>query len=138
MTPDEPSPCNPWQKWGWAFASIWLVFLVYPVITALEAEVPAVTRVLALACILAFAVFNILGYGPWSGRAWPALAGMVLAAAATIPVIGIGAIAYTPYLVMLSALQLPAPWWKWATAFWAAVAAASRCSTSTASPPSSS
>ncbi|QBX55675.1 sensor histidine kinase [Nocardioides seonyuensis] len=120
MTP-EPLPVNPWQKWGWAFASIWLVFLVYPVTTALEADGPAATRVFALACILAFAVFNILGYGPLQGRAWLAVAGMVLAGAATIPVIGMGAVAYTPYLVMLSALQLPPPWWKWATAAWAAV-----------------
>lgn len=120
MTPDD-LPVNPWQKWGWAFASIWLVFLVYPVTSALEAEQPAATRVVTLACILAFAVFNVLGYGPWQARPWLAVGGMVLAGAATVPVIGMGAIAYTPYLAMLSALQLPPPWWKWATAVWAVV-----------------
>ena len=25
----EPLPDNPWEKWGWAFAAIWLVFLAF-------------------------------------------------------------------------------------------------------------
>ena len=33
--------------------------------------------------------------------------------------IGIGAIAFTPYLAILSALELPRPAWKWAVVFWA-------------------
>ena len=36
----DPLPANPWEKWGWAFASIWLVFLVYPTIAVVEADVP--------------------------------------------------------------------------------------------------
>ena len=41
---------------------------------------------------------------------------MLVLALATVPVIGIGVIAFTPYLAILSALELPAPWWKWSVA----------------------
>ena len=38
----EPLPDNPWEKWGWAFAAIWLVFLAFPItlpqLTALAME----------------------------------------------------------------------------------------------------
>ncbi|RYC07329.1 sensor histidine kinase [Nocardioides zhouii] len=116
----EPLPANPWVKWGWAFASIWLVFLVYPVIAVLDADVPAAVKALSLLCILGFAVSNVLGYAR-RGNAWLFLGLMLVLALATLPVIGIGVISYTPYLAMLSALELPSPGWKWAVAFWAAV-----------------
>jgi len=113
----EEAPTNPWEKWGWAFASIWLVFLVYPIISVLDADVSSLAKGVNLACILGFAVANVTGYSR-RGHAWLALAVMVGLALATVPVIGIEAIAYTPYLAMLSALALPAPAWKWAVAFW--------------------
>lgn len=117
----EPSPVSPWEKWGWAFASIWLVFLVYPIIDAVTTDVPSVVKVGTLVCIAAFAVANVLGYSRWEPRPWRALAIMIVLALATIPVIGIDAIAFTPYLGMLSALQLPDPWWKRAVVGWALV-----------------
>ncbi|PKH37886.1 sensor histidine kinase [Nocardioides alpinus] len=112
-------PTNPWEKWGWVFASIWLVFLVYPVIAVVESDASTGVKVLAFACIVAFAVANVMGYASHR-RVWLHLAAMVVLAVATIPVIGISAISYTPYLAMLSALALPAPAWKWAVGFWAA------------------
>lgn len=117
---DEQLPTNPWEKWGWAFASIWLVFLVYPVISVVEADFPSSAKVFSLACILGFAVTNVLGYSS-RGNVWLCLGVMVGLALATVPVIGIEAIAYTPYLAMLSALALPAPAWKWAVGFWVAL-----------------
>jgi two-component system sensor histidine kinase DesK len=36
-----------------------------------------------------------------------------------VPVIGIGVISFTPYLAILSALELPNPAWKWAVGLWA-------------------
>ncbi len=113
----ETVPSNPWERWGWTFAAIWLVFLIYPVIAVVEADVHMVVKVLSLLCILGFAVANVLGYAS-RGRVWFYLAAMVLLGVATVPVIGIEAISYIPYLAMLSALELPAPAWKWAVAFW--------------------
>ena len=117
----DPLPVNPWEKWGWAFASIWLVFLVYPTIAVVEADVPVAVKVLCLACVAGFAVSNLLGYASHGRRPWLFLALMIALALATVPVIGIEAIAYTPYLAMLSALELPAPAWKWAVGFWVVV-----------------
>jgi two-component system sensor histidine kinase DesK len=65
-------------------------------------------------------VANVLGYTR-RGSAWLYLGLMLVLALATLPVIGIGVISYTPYLAMLSALELPRPGWKWAVGFWAAV-----------------
>ncbi len=130
------APTNPWEKWGWAFAAIWLVFLIYPVIAVAEADVATAVKIAGFACIVGFAVANVLGYGR-RGNPWLFLAVMVGFALATLPVIGIGVISYTPYLAMLSALALPAPAWKWR---WASGPPRrwSRCSTSTASRPTSS
>jgi two-component system sensor histidine kinase DesK len=114
--PPEEVAGNPWERWGWAFASIWLVFLVYPIVATFEADVARHWQVATFACILGFALSNVLGYSLWAARAWLALGLMAVFALATIPVIGIEAVAFTPYLGMLSALQLPDPWWKWATA----------------------
>jgi two-component system sensor histidine kinase DesK len=117
----EGTSANPWERWGWAFASIWLVFLVYPVIAALTADVHVAARVFALACIAGFAVANVLGYSVWAAHAWPALLLMVVLALATVPVIGLEVIALTPYAAMLTALELPDPWWKRLLGVWAVV-----------------
>lgn len=118
MTDPGFPPTSPWVKWGWAFAAIWLVFLVYPVIAAVTADAPVAARVFALACIAGFAVSNVLGYSRLEGRVWLALGLMVAFALAAAPVIGMEAIGFIPYLGMLSALGLPAPWWKGMTVFW--------------------
>ena len=116
----EELPANPWEKWGWAFASIWLVFLIYPISSVVDADVPRALKALCLVAILGFALFNVLGHSRRL-NVWLALAPMIGLALATVPVIGIEAISYTPYLAMLSALQLPAPAWRWAVAFWVVV-----------------
>lgn len=117
---EQALPANPWVKWGWAFASIWLVFLVYPVIAVVDADVPVMAKAACLLAIAGFAVSNVLGYAR-RGSPWFYLGLMLVLALATLPVIGIGVISYTPYLAMLSALELPSPGWKWAVGFWAAV-----------------
>lgn len=115
----QPLPDNPWEKWGWAFAAIWLVFLAFPVIAVVESEAAMPAKVVTLLCIVGFAVANVLGYSSRLGPWW-ALGAMLVLALATVPVIGIGVISFTPYLAILSALQLPSPWWKWAVGVWAA------------------
>lgn len=117
---DSALPANPWEKWGWAFAAIWLVFLIYPIIAVVDADVTLAAKVGCLLCILGFAVANVLGYAR-RGSPWLYLGLMLALALATLPVIGISVISYTPYLAMLSALELPRPAWKWAVGFWAAV-----------------
>ena len=99
---------------------------------------PVAAKALCLLCILGFAVANILGYASHGRSPWLFLALMVALGLATVPVIGIEAISYTPYLAMLSALELPAPAWKWAVGVLGGRCRCCRCSASTASRPTSS
>ncbi len=117
---DTALPDNPWEKWGWAFASIWLFFLVFPISATLDSGAPAAAQVGTLLCIAGFAVANVLGYSRRRST-WASLAVMVALALATVPVIGLDVISFTPYVAILSALELPAPAWKWAVGLWAAV-----------------
>jgi len=117
LTPALPD--NPWEKWGWAFAAIWLVFLVFPITSVAAADVSVAVKVGAWLCIAGFAVANVMGYS-WRWGTWACLGVMVAMALATLPVIGMGVISFTPYLAILSALELPTPWWKWAVGLWAA------------------
>ncbi|WP_210649551.1 sensor histidine kinase [Nocardioides sp. SYSU D00065] len=119
MTAD-PIPANPWEKWGWAFASVWLVFLLYPVLAVVDADVSPAAKAASLLCIVGFAVVNVHGYSR-RGRVWGHLAVMVALGLATVPVIGMQAVGYTPYLAILSALELPAPAWQRAVGFWVLV-----------------
>ena len=45
----DPLPPNPWEKWGWAFAAIWLVFLAFPIIAVAESDVPLAVKIGVLA-----------------------------------------------------------------------------------------
>jgi two-component system sensor histidine kinase DesK len=113
-------PTSPWEKYGWAFAAIWLVFLVYPVVAVVEST-GTVTTGLGLGLIGAFAVVYMLGFGPLQCRPWLVLALLAVLAGGLVPIIGVEAIGLTPYLGVHSALQVPAPWWPRTTAVVAAL-----------------
>jgi two-component system, NarL family, sensor histidine kinase DesK len=106
---------SPWEQWGWAIAAIWLVFLVYPVIETLQADVSTPVTVLGLVLIAAYAVIYLLGWSVWRDYALQVWFAMLVLALGTVPIIGIEAIGLTPYLGAFSALMVPAPWWKWTT-----------------------
>lgn len=114
MTPASPSPASPaspWERWTWLFAGIWLVFLVYPVIETLQVADSVAVTALGLGLLAAFGVLYMVGFGWLDDRPWQVFASLVALALATVPIIGVEAIALTPYLGVFSALQLPAPWW---------------------------
>ena len=111
------STLSPWQRWGWVVAAFWLVFLAYPVIETFQADSSTPAKGLVLALIAAYAVTYLLGWSVWRDHALTVWFAMLLLAVGTVPVIGIEAIGLTPYLGAFSALMVPAPWWKWATAF---------------------
>ena len=111
----DAAPASPWGRWSWVFAGIWLVFLVYPVIETLQSDHSVAVTALGLGLIAAFGVVYMLGYGALADRPWLVSGLLVALALATVPIIGIEAIALTPYLGVYSALQVPAPWWPWTT-----------------------
>src|SRR5699024_10547569 len=48
-TPNEPGtdaePRDPWERFGWIMSSIWLLFLGFPIASAVVADVPVAARV---------------------------------------------------------------------------------------------
>lgn len=118
MTPPDT---NPWARWGWVFAAIWLVFLAYPVLEVLQTDHPLPVQALGISLIAAFAVVYILGFSVWEDRPWLTFGLMVALACGTIPIIGFETIGMTPYLGVYAALQLPPPWWPRVTALIAAL-----------------
>ena len=112
---------NPWARYGWTMAVIWLGFLLFPLIDAWQADVALAWRVATVAAIALFAVLYVLGFSVWESRALWILAGMAGCVLATAPVLGVNAVGMTPFVGAFSALQVPAPWWRWTTAVVAAV-----------------
>lgn len=106
---------SPWERWGWAVAAIWLVFLAYPVVETFQTNSSAPVKGLVLTLIAAYAVIYLLGWSVWREHALKIWFAMLLLAVGTVPVIGLEAIGLTPYLGAFSALIVPAPWWKWTT-----------------------
>ncbi|QIK75082.1 sensor histidine kinase [Nocardioides piscis] len=122
MSARQPrSVVDPWERWGWVVASIWLVFLIYPVTEALQVDSSVPVKALALGLIATYAAIYLLGWSVWRRHAlriWFAMLALLLA---TMPIIGVEAIGLTPYLGAFSALMVPAPWWKWTTVLSAAL-----------------
>ena len=63
-TPTDQSnpPLSPWQRFGWLMGVIWLVFLVFPLISAATAPVHVVWRVVAVAAVVAFGALYAYGF----------------------------------------------------------------------------
>lgn len=115
MTP-AVGAAGSWERWAWVIAGIWLVFLVFPVIETLQVDAPLWARVLTLCCLAGFGGVYLLGFSRWRDHGLAVMAALLLLALATVPVIGVEAVGLTPYLGIFSALQVPAPWWRWTTA----------------------
>ncbi len=97
------------------FAGVFLVFLVFPVIETLQAEVSLPVTVLGLVLLASFGITYMLGFGWLVDRPWLVFGLLVTLAAATTPIIGIEVIALTPYLGVYAAFKLPPPWWPGVT-----------------------
>jgi two-component system sensor histidine kinase DesK len=111
------SASSPWERWSWAIAGIWLVFLAYPVIEIFETDHPMPFKLFTLGLVVAFAVVYLLGYSVWRPHALWVWVGILAIGLTTVPVIGIEAIGMTPYLGAYSALMVPSRWWKQTTVF---------------------
>lgn len=63
-TPTDQSspPLSPWQRFGWLMGVIWLVFLVFPLISAALAPVHLVWRVVAVAAVVTFGALYAYGF----------------------------------------------------------------------------
>ena len=110
----DSAPTTPWERWSWVIAGIWLVFLAYPIAETVQTTAPIGFKALTLVLLGAFATLYLLGYGAWSEHCLVLWFVLLALGIATTPVIGVEALALTPFLGAFAALLLPRPWCWWA------------------------
>lgn len=111
---------NPWSTWGWVIQSIWLVFLAFPLLALLGEPGPAWQVALGVVAIVCFAVAYAAGCRHLdrlekacrpmhrAGAIW--LLGLAALALVTVPLIGVGATSFLPFLVAFAMFGLPLRW----------------------------
>lgn len=111
---------TPWRSFRWVFSAIWMLFLVYPIISVVTADLSTPLTVVGLAMITAFAAIYLLSavyllndpgapnrFGPW------VFAALLILACGLLPLIGEGAFGVAPFLMVVAAFTFP---FGWATA----------------------
>lgn len=110
----EGAAVDPWARFGWLLGAVWLVFLAFPVSAAITADRPPVWRALCLVLVAVFALVYV--HGMWvddnpdrarlSGPAYLGVLGLLTAA--TVPVLGDGALGLIPFVLAMAGITLPA------------------------------
>ncbi len=120
---------NPWARFGWVMAAVWLIFLYYPIAAILESRAGLGTQVLAWVGLGVFVAVYLLmfkwgtvqgvsGQGGVAPRQYALLGVLLLAVVATVPAIGFNATGFFPFVVSTLAYQFRRP------LYWAASAVA--------------
>ncbi|CAN7248442.1 MULTISPECIES: sensor histidine kinase [Microbacterium] len=127
---------DPWARFGWLMAVIWLVFLVYPVIALLRSEAPVPWVVVGWAALVAFVVLYVTGFmhgmrgGGGLGRApsrrqWITFVALIGCVVISIPAEGGSALSFLPFLMSFASYGLTRLW-HWITTI-AAVTVTALC-----------
>lgn len=125
---------DPWARFGWVMAVIWLVFLVYPVVVLLDS--PAETRwvVVGWVALVAFIVLYVTGFlhglrgggglgRPPTTRQWITFGALNVCALATVPAVGGSAMSFLPFIMSFASYGLTRTW-HWITTVGAGLVAA--------------
>ena len=117
----DPAPGrNPWERFGWVVQSVWLVFLVFPVLAIVSSGLPLWQVVVGLALVLTFAVVYGLGAQhrqrldracePTQRRGVVYLLTLAACAVGLVPIIGAGSLSFLPFIVSFGMFALPLVW----------------------------
>lgn len=111
---------HPWERFGWLMRTVWLVFLIYPLLAIVGSPRPVPARVGAVLALVAFVVVYVRGMAwmddreremlPFGRTPVLLLSGLVLLAAGTAPVIGLSALGFVPFILSFAMFALPVPW----------------------------
>ncbi|SJN28274.1 Sensor histidine kinase [Microbacterium esteraromaticum] len=108
---------NPWERFGWLMAVIWLVFLVYPIIALIGSEASIIWIVIGWAALVAFVLLYVVGFlrgmrgGGGLGRPpirgqWLFFSGLIACALISVPAEGGSALSYLPFIMSFASYGL--------------------------------
>lgn len=118
-------PRDPWARFGWIMAVVWLVFLVYPVLALLSSDAATGWVVVGWIALVAFVVVYVGGfmYGmrgggglgrPVTPRQWVTFALLIVCALVSIPAVGGSALSFLPFVMSFASYGLTRLW-HWMT-----------------------
>ena len=116
---------DPWARFGWLMAVIWLVFLVYPVIALVRSEASLAWVVVGWIALVAFIVLYVTGFmhGMRGGgglgrrpsrRQWVTFAALIACALISVPAEGGSALSFLPFIMSFASYGLTRVW-HWIT-----------------------
>lgn len=120
----DDQPGNPWARWGWLMAVVWLVFLIFPGIALTESLAPDAFVVLGWIGLASFAAAYVTGFVVGMRGGWQSPTSTVLGlffaaigcAALTIPAIGWESASFLPFVMAYAAYGMGGLW-HWITTF---------------------
>jgi two-component system sensor histidine kinase DesK len=133
----DPSkrPKDPWSRFGWLMAVIWLVFLIYPVLALIRSEAQPAWVAVGWFALVAFIVLYVVGfmYGMRNGqiggavqpRQWITFGALIGCVLLSIPAESGSALSFLPFIMSFASYGLTR-FWHWTT-FAASVAATGLC-----------
>jgi len=107
---------GPWERFAWVMGVVWVVFMAFPISSALEADVSDAARATAVGLLLAYAVAYVAGYiwmirsDDWNlaaRRGITAIVVMVALMSAAALLIGPGALGAGSFLLSLAMFAGP-------------------------------
>ncbi|MFT4258144.1 sensor histidine kinase [Microbacterium sp.] len=127
---------DPWARFGWLMAVVWLVFLLYPLFALTRSEAPLAWVIIGWIALIAFVVLYVVGfmYGmrhesglgrPVAQRQWTTFALLIVFTLLTVPAVGGSALSFLPFIMSFASYGLTRLW-HW-LAFAACVAVTAVC-----------
>ncbi len=116
LTQPDRDTQDPWERSGWIMGAIWLVFLLFPLTSALTAETSWIWRSFGVAAIFTFAAVYVYGFirigrtETWAQVnrfGWRSLAVLVSLTGATALVIGLEALGMVTFIIAFAMFSLP-------------------------------
>ena len=108
---------SPWSRYGWIIQSVWLVFLIFPIIALVDRHSGGWQIALGVVVILAFGLSFSLAIRhldrlekaglPRRGAGARWLLALVVCALTTVPLIGFAATSFLPFIVAFAMFGLP-------------------------------
>lgn len=118
---EQPEPArNPWERFGWLMRAIWLVFLLYPLLSVFQSDHGPLVEAVGVILVATFIVVYLGGMGVLDrreerGQSRARLVALLLAVLCGIPlvmatIIGLDALGFMPFILSFTMFVLPLRW----------------------------